>query len=183
MQQTKRGRNRNRRGCLPGFLITLVLVVILGAAGWVYVARPYLHNQVVAQINQAMTAEVNQLPTSLPLPGGTVRVTDAMLDNLLALSLPSNIPIQHSQAQISASGLQIVFQTEGLSSSITGVPVASQGHLLLSQVSVKGVISLILSANDISSLFNQHIAAALVRIHHTVRSVTLLNHEMDLVLA
>ncbi len=181
MQQTK--RSRTRRGCLPGFLATLVLLVVLVAAGWVFVARPYLHAQAVAQIDQAMTAEVNQLPTFLPVPGGLVRVTEAMLTNMLALSLPSNIPIQNVQVQINSGGLQISFQTEGLSSSITGVPVVSQGHLLLSQVAVKGVASLILSAKDIASLCNQHIAAALARIHHTVSSVKLLNHEMDLVLS
>jgi len=181
MQQTK--RSRTRRGCLPGFLATLVLLVVLVVAGWVFVARPYLHAQAVAQIDQAMTAEVNQLPTFLPVPGGIVRVTDAMLTNMLALSLPSNIPIQNAQVQINSGGLQISFQTEGLPSSITGVPVVSQGHLLLSQVAVKGVASLILSAKDIASLCNQHIAAALARIHHTVSSVKLLNHEMDLVLS
>jgi len=181
MQQTK--RSRTRRGCLPGFLATLVLLVVLVAAGWVFVARPYLHAQAVAQIDQAMTAEVNQLPTFLPVPGGLVRVTEAMLTNMLALSLPSNIPIQNVQVQINSGGLQISFQTEGLSSSITGVPVVSQGHLLLSQVAVKGVASLILSVKDIASLCNQHIAAALARIHHTVSSVKLLNHEMDLVLS
>src|SRR5579875_137048 len=181
MQQTK--RSRTRRGCLPGFLVTLVLLVVLVAAGWLFVARPYLHAQAVAQIDQAMTAEVNQLPTFLPVPGGLVRVTDAMLTNMLALSLPSNIPIQNAQVQINSGGLQISFQTEGLPSSITGVPVVSQGHLLLSQVAVKGVASLILSAKDIASLCNQHIAAALARIHHTVSSVKLLNHEMDLLLS
>jgi hypothetical protein len=181
MQQTK--RSRTRRGCLPGFLVTLVLLVVLVAAGWLFVARPYLHAQAVAQIDQAMTAEVNQLPTFLPVPGGLVRVTDAMLTNMLALSLPSNIPIQNAQVQINSGGLQISFQTEGLPSSITGVPVVSQEHLLLSQVAVKGVASLILSAKDIASLCNQHIAAALARIHHTVSSVRLLNHEMDLVLS
>lgn len=181
MQQTK--RSRTRRGCLPAFLVTLVLLVVLVAAGWLLVARPYLHGQAVAQIDQAMTAEVNQLPTFLPVPGGLVRVTDAMLTNMLALSLPSNIPIQNAQVQINSGGLQISFQTEGLPSSITGVPVVSQGHLLLSQVAVKGVASLILSAKDIASLCNQHIAAALARIHHTVSSVRLLNHEMDLVLS
>jgi hypothetical protein len=175
-------RARRRRGCLPAFLISLVVLVALIAAGWVFVVRPYVHDLVVSQLDQAMTNEVNLIPVFPPLPAGPVRITDATLNNLITLNLPSSIPIQHAQAHISPGGIDLTFQINGLPCSITGVPVASGGHLLLSHVTINGVISIFLSAQDVTALANRHFDEALVRVHHSVRQVSLKDQEMDLLL-
>jgi hypothetical protein len=178
---TARGRNR-RRGCVPGCLIALVLLVILAGAGWVFALRPYVRSLAIAQLDQAMTNQVNQIPTLVSIPAGTFRVTDSELDNLVAQNVTSSSPVQQLQAHFTPSGLRLDFQVYGLPATITGVPTASQGQLVLTNVTLSGVIAPVLSPNDLATLFNQHFATALTRIHHTVKSVTLKDQEMDLVL-
>lgn len=129
-----------------------------------------------------MTNQVDQIPP-LTIPITVLRVTNSELDNLIAQNLTSSSPVQQVQAQITSTGISLSFQTYHLPSTITGVPEASQGHLLLSNVSVNGVMSLIVSPTDLTNLFNQQFAAALARINRSVKTVTLKNQEMDLSLA
>lgn len=182
-QAGQRGQGRTRRrGCLPGCLISLLVLIVIVGVGWAFALRPYLNSLAISQLNQVMTNQVNQIPP-LTIPITVLRVTDSELDNLIAQNLTSSSPVQQVQAQITSAGVSLSFQTYHLPSTITGVPEASQGRLLLSNVSVHGITALLLSSNDLTNLFNQQFAAALGRINRTVKAVTLKDQEMDLSLA
>ncbi len=171
-----------RAGCLLGCVATVVLLLILLVAGWTFALRPYLNSMAVSQLDQAMNGTINQLTLIPFIPPGPVLVSESTLNTFITLNIPSSLPIQNTQAQISPAGIQITFQVYGLTGKITGVPKVVNGQLQLTNVTVNTLVSLILSPDDIANLINTHIATALTRIHHTVSNVVLKDHEMDMLL-
>lgn len=176
---------RSRRGsCLLGCLTFFVLLLLIVGAGWFAVARPYLHNMAISQLDSAMSSGVDQIPPQAShLPPGPLAVTETALTNLLVLNTAPSSSIQHPLATISPDGIRIEFQLYGSDCAVTVFPQAQQGQLVATNVTVEGIIGLILSSDDIKSLLNQHLAEAQARIQHKVQSVLLKEHEMDIVLA
>jgi hypothetical protein len=176
--------SRSRRGsCLLGCLTFFVLLLLIVGAGWFVVARPYLHTMAISQLDSAMSSAVDQIPPQAPhLSPGTLPVTETDLTNLLVLNTAPSSGIQHPVAKISSDGIRIEFQLYGSNCAVTVFPQAQQGQLVATNVTVEGIIGLILSSDDIKSLLNQHLAQAQARIQHKVDSVVLKNQEMDIVL-
>ncbi|HCI81806.1 MAG TPA: hypothetical protein DHW02_19190 [Ktedonobacter sp.] len=183
-QPTKPKRRSRLGGCLLGaFGLLVVLIIGLGAV-WVFVARPYLHNIAVQQINNVMSQAVNQIPPQLSqLPPGPVVIQQNALNNLITLNTSPSDPVQHTNAQITPNKLVFDFQIYGQNGTITGVPVAQGGKLILTNATVSGLIGLILSPSDITSIFNQHMADAQARLNHQIVSVQLASQQMTLLLA
>ncbi len=175
-------KGRRRTAFLLGCVATVLLLLVLLVAGWIFALRPYLNNLAVSQLDQAMTGTVNQLPPFPFVPSGPVLVSESTLNTFITLNIPSSLPVQNTQAQISSAGIQISFQVYGLTGRISGVPKVVNGQLQLTNVTVNTLVSLILSPDDLATLVNTHIATALGRIHHSVRNVVLKDHEMDMLL-
>jgi hypothetical protein len=175
---------RSRRGnCLPGCLTFLVLLLLIVGAGWFFVVRPYLHDIAIAQLDSAMSSAVEQIPPQASqLSPGPLTVTETTLTNLLVLNTAPSSPIQHPTAKINPNGVRIEFQTYGSNCAVTIVPQVQQGQLVATNVTVEGIIGLILSSDDIRGQINKYLAQAQARIQHRVQSVLLKNHEMDIVL-
>lgn len=175
---------RSRRGsCLLGCLAFLVLLLIMVGAGWFFVARPYLHNIAISQLDSGMSSAVDQIPPQAShLSPGPLAVTETALTNLLVLNTAPSSSIQHPVAKISPDGIRIEFQLYGSDCAVTIFPQAQQGQLVATNVTVEGIIGLILSSDDIKSLLNQYLPQAQARTQHTVQRVLLKNHEMDIVL-
>jgi hypothetical protein len=171
-----------RRGCTLGCLSILVLLLLI-AAGWVFVARPFLHDMAVTQLDHAMSSAVNQIP---PLAAGAVppvlQVNENTLTNILVLNTAPSDPVQHPTVKISQNGVRFEFQLYSSDCAITLLPQAQAGHLLARNVTVEGIVGFILSSDDIQMLLNQHLSDAQARIQHTVQRVQLKDHEMDLTL-
>jgi zinc-ribbon domain len=178
-------RRRNRAGCAAGCLTVIVILLLVVGAGWIFLLRPYLHNIAETQIDNALTAGVQQIPTTLPvLPTGIaippIPITDTTINNLFVLSLSPNDPIKNPAAQITPDGISISFQIYGLGNGISLKPAVQNGHLVATNVGITGPFSLIMSPDELTPLLNRHLADAQNRIKYAIQSVQLKDHEMDL---
>ena len=175
--------SRSRRGgCTLGCLTILVLLLLI-VAGWFFVARPFLHDLAVTQLDRAMSSAVNQIsPLQARALPHTLMVNENTLTNMLVLNTAPSDPVQHPTTKISQNGVRFAFQLYGSDCAIALLPQAQAGHLMATNVTVEGIISLILSPDDIQTLLNKHLADAQQRIQRTVQSVQLKDHEMDLTL-
>lgn len=173
---------RRGRGCLVGLTIILLLLLVL-AGGWFLLLRPYLNNQAQNKLDSVLSDAVNHIPPEVAVaPAGPVKVSENLFNNLLVLNSSPNDIVKNMQIHITPSIMSMQFQVYGFDSTVTGVPQATQGHLVITNVTVNGVAGLILSADEITALVNRHLADAQVKIRHSIVSVQLNNQEMDLVL-
>ncbi|TMD47482.1 MAG: hypothetical protein E6I90_04820 [Chloroflexi bacterium] len=173
---------RRGRGCFVGLTIILLLLLVL-VGGWFLLLRPYLNNQAQNKLDSVLSDAVNHIPAQVAVaPAGSVKVTENLLNNLLVLNSSPNDIVKNMQIHITPNTMNMQFQVYGFDSTVTGVPQAKQGHLVITNVTVDGVAGLILSPDEITALVNRHLADAQARINHSVVSVQLNNQEMDLVL-
>ncbi len=139
------------------------------------------------QINNALSAGVQQIPTTLPaLPAGTtippIPITDNAINNLFVLSLAPNDPIKNPATQITPDGMNISFQTYGLSNGISMKPAVQNGQLVATNVGISGPFSLIMSPDELKPLLDKYLVQAQNRIKYSIQNVQLKDHEMDLTL-
>jgi hypothetical protein len=87
------------------------------------------------------------------------------------------------QMQITPAGLRVDFQVYGFASDISGVPVVSNGQLLVAHVTVEGVVSLIMSPDEMTSTLDAHLRDARAKLGRDVVGVVLKEHEMDIMLS
>lgn len=175
------GRRRGCAGCSIGGCLTLVILVLILAAAWVFAIRPYLHNLAMTQLDHAMSSATEQIPPQAALlPPGPVVIREAAIQNLIVLNLAPSDPIKNPVAQITPSGVRLDFQSYALPNSISLVPATVNGQLTATHVTLSGPISLILSPDDLATLMNKHLADAQARLKHRIMSVNLQQHEMTL---
>ena len=174
-------RARRRRGCLPKILITLFILVALVAGGWVFGLRPYLHSLAQNEIDQQLTTAVNQI---IPVPPviNTFPVTETVINNLFVLNHSPSDPVQNMHMTITPSGLQLDFQAYGFPCTITGNLTAVNGVPVVSNVAIQGMLGLIMSPDELTSIVNSHLSDAQVRLHRSITSITLKDHAVDLTL-
>lgn len=178
--------SRSRRGCLGcgiATLITLIILIIIGGAGWIFGLRPYLHTVAVTQLNQTLASATQQIPPQIAqLPPGPLPVTETAVNNMIALNIAPSDPIQHAQAHLTTSGISLDFQLYGNACTITMVPKAQNGKLIATNVTVQGIIGLIMTPDELTTLLNQHFADVQKQLNHSIQAVFLKNQEMDLLL-
>ena len=107
--ETPKRQRKRRRGCLPGALITLVVLLILIGGGWFLVARPYLDNLAQSKLDSALTDAVNHIPAQVAaIPDGTaVPVSETLLNNLLVLQSSPNDLVKNMQIKITSSQMRM----------------------------------------------------------------------------
>ncbi len=176
-------KRRRRRGCFSGCLVTLIVLVLLITGGWFLLARPYLHNLAATQINNVLTTGINQIPAQVAqVPAGIIPVQENTLNNLITLETAPSDPVQHMTVSITPANMTMNFQVYGYGCTVTGIPAAQNGHLVMTHVNVQGLASLIMSSDELTSLLNQKLAEAQAKLDHPVTGVQLKNQELDLVL-
>jgi len=177
--------SRRRGGRAVGCLLTLLVLALVVGIGWVFALRPFLNSLAQAQIDQVLIDAVNQMPPAATrLPPGTVHVSENAINNLIVLNSAPSGPVQQAQMHITPNLVRLDFQVYGLPCAVTGVPeiVGSlpNGRLVVSNVTVEGIIALIMSPDEVASLVNRHLADAQARFAHPIIQVTLKDHELDL---
>ncbi len=172
-------------------LIILGILVVLIVGGWFLVARPILHNYAQDQLNQQLT---NSLDLILPAPPviGSLRATQTMVNNLLVLNHAPSDPVQNAVSHISppviasdgsyTGGVQLSFTLYGFSCSIAGIPVASNGNLVVTHVQVSGILSWIMSSDELTTLLNSRLQEVSARLQRPITAVTIKNQEIDITL-
>jgi len=165
-------RPRRRGGCILGCLATLVLLLLLVGASWVFVARPYLHDIAQKQLDQAMANAVDlvpSLPAQLPPPGPFI-VTDTELNTLIARNLVSSSPVQNAQAHIRSGAIRLTFETYGQPSAMNVTPVLeNDGRIVAKNVTLEGIMALVMSPEEMTAMMDRHLAAAQSRINHPIK--------------
>ena len=164
-------RERNRAGCVVGCLTILVILLIVVGAGWVFLLRPYLHNVAETQIDNALTAGVQQIPTTLPaIPAGIgaipIPIQENTINNLFVLNLAPSSPIKNPTTQITPDGIQMSFQVYGFSNGLSLKPALQNGRLVATNVGITGPFSLIMSPDELTPLLNRHLSDAQNRIKY-----------------
>lgn len=174
-------RKRRGRGCLIGFLVTLIIVVVVVTGGWFLLLRPYLHNLAANQLSSVLTNGINQIPLAAAvLPPQVLPIQQNTLNNLIVLETAPSDPVQHMQVSITPSIMTVNFQVYGFGCTITGLPAAQNGRLVVTNVNVQGVASLIMSSDELTSLLDQKLSEAQTRLFHPILKVQLKNQELDL---
>jgi len=172
-----------RRHFLRGCLTALVIPLLLVGAGWFLLLRPYLHDIAQTQLDRALSAAVDQMPPQIALlPAGPLQVQENSINNLIVLNLAPSNPVQKPNTTINADGVRVAFELFGLPCAISGMPTVTNGRLTASHVTVEGIVGLVMSPEEMTTLLNKHLADAQNRLKHQILNVRLNDHEMDLVL-
>ncbi len=175
-------RRRKRR--LTRVLLILVVVLLVLVAGWFVGLRPYLHGLAQSQIDGVLSSAVDQIPPaqlSLIPPGPrSVPVPETTINNLIALNIAPSDPVKQMHITITQGGLRLDFQVYGFACTVTGVPEAHNGQLVITNVTAGGVVALVMSPDELTATLNAHLHDAVTKLNRNVTGVTLKNHEIDI---
>ncbi len=174
-------RRRNRVGCVLGCLGTLLVLALLLGITWIFALRPYIHDVAETQMDNAMTSVVNQIPAvGLPIPPGTtLPISDSTINTMLAANVADSDPVQSPNVQTTSNQILLDFKLYGQDCTITTIPQMQNGKLVATNVTVSGIVSLVLSSKDITTLLNSHIEDVQARVNHRVTNIHLADQEID----
>ena len=174
---------KRRFGCLARSLLTLILVIAILAGAWFAIVRPYIRDTALSKLNSNLDNVVSQIPPqAIAAPAGPLAVQEQLLNNVLVLGSAPDDLVKNLQVHITTSNIRLEFQIGGFPSTVTGVPQVVQNKLVLTNITVDGLASLILTPDDIGSVVNNHLAQAQQKLNHPILSVHLKDKEMDLTL-
>lgn len=180
-------RRKSRKG-LWITLITLCVLIILLVVG-ALIGRSIAHDYAYQTLDQALASGVNQVPGAAAIfldPGTPIVISEANLTNMVALNISPNDPIKAPKAQISPSEMQYAFQISALGLTLDNTihmkPVFKDGKLKVENLTLEGPISWIFTADELTDLFNRHLADAQQKIARPLKSVELKQHQLVLTL-
>lgn len=184
--------SRRKRKWPLRLLITLIVLIVLLTGGWFLAGRPILHSVAQNQFDQLIASQINTL---LPLPTAitSLQVTEGQLNNLITLNHAPSDPVQNAVAHVAPAviasdgsytgGVELDFQLFGFGCSIKGIPVANNNEIVMTHVQVSGILSLVMSSDEMTTLLNGHLADAFGRLRRQVTGVTLKSQEIDILLS
>jgi hypothetical protein len=177
---TRRRKNRLIQVLLI-FLAALLVIILLLVAGWFVVLRPYLHGVAQNEINGAFSSAIGQInpiqAVVISTSHAPIVITETDANTFIAMNTAA--PIQHMQMTITQAGLRLDFQLYGFTSTVTGVPQAVNGQLVMTNVTVQGIASLIMSPDELTSIVNANLHQISTVLPRSISGVILKDHEMD----
>ena len=179
---TRRRKNRFMQVMLI-FLAALLIIILLLVAGWFVVLRPYLHgvvqNDMDGSFSNAIT-QVNPIQGLIVIASGApVVITESSANSFLAQNTKD--PIQQIHMTITPAGLKIDFQTYGFTSTVTAVPKVVNGQLVITNVTVQGIASLVMSPDELTTTVNAHLQDVSSALQNSFSNVILKEGEMDII--
>jgi hypothetical protein len=163
--------------------VALLIILLVLVAGWFAVLRPYLHGVAQSEINGVFTSAFNQVSpvdaAVITASRAPVVITESDANAFIATNSSQSDPIQQVHMTITPTGLRLDFQAYGFTSTITGVPQAVNGQLVMTNVTVQGMTSFIMSPDELTTTLNAHLHQISTVLHRSVSGVILKNHEMD----
>lgn len=172
-------KRRKRRWPLYVLLVFVLLVGVL-TGSWFLGVRPYLNNLAKTQITQAIGDAQGQLLLFEPfLPAGSsiISLSEQQINSYL--SAHSSDQLQHLQMTITPAGLDLTFTVDGFACAIIAVPIAVNGTIQVTNVQTQGVLGLVLSGDELTSILNTSLPNLVQQMNRKIDKVTLRNHEMD----
>ncbi|HKF37237.1 MAG TPA: hypothetical protein VKB35_10090, partial [Ktedonobacteraceae bacterium] len=145
---------------------------------------PYLHGLAQSQIDGVLSSAVDQIPPAplplIPLGQGPVPITETAINNLITLNTAPADPVQQMHITITPGGLRLDFQVYGFACTVTGIPQARNGQLVITNVTLGGVVALIMSPDELAATLDAHLHDAVAKLNRSVAGVALKNHEIDI---
>jgi len=179
---TRRRKNRLMQVLLILLAVLLILLLVL-VGGWFFVLRPYMHGVAQNEVDGVFSSAINLINplavTVIATSHTPVVITETDANNFIALNNSQSDPIQQIHMSITPAGLQLEFQTYGLTSTITGVPQVVNGQIVMTNVTVQGVASLIMSPDELTNELNADLQQVSAALHRPITGVVLKNQEMD----
>jgi hypothetical protein len=176
-------RRHRQSGCFVWALATLALLLIGLTISWFAVIRPSIHNLAETELDASLSRAEENIPPPLPLlPGMIIPIQEHTLTEILVLNLESSSPIENPATHITPSNVRLDFQLYGFPCSISVVPKIDNGHFVVSDVNIEGIIGFVMSPDDITKLLDTHLTHAQELFQHSVTNVQLKDQEMDLTL-
>jgi len=183
---TRRRKNRLMQVLLILLAALLILLLVL-VGGWFVVLRPYLHGVAQNEVDGVFSSATNLInPITVAVIATSHRpviITETDANNFIALNSAQSDPIQQIHMTITPAGLRLEFQTYGLTSTITGVPRVVNGQIVMTNVTVQGIASLIMSPDELTNELNADLQQVSARLHRPIAGVVLKNQEMDVQLS
>jgi hypothetical protein len=196
-QKGQRARRPRRGGCLLRLVLVLALLLAVFVGAWFVALRPYVHGIAESELNNAMTAAVNQLPPNagqsllLLHPNKQFQVPENALEELIKLNIAPASPVQNPVVHVNTQAVRLEFTLhQNLLSLDFSFPCAvslvpaldEQGNLVARNVSIEGIASLVMSSDEMTSLLNQKLGQAVKKLNHPIASVRLQQGEIDIAL-
>lgn len=173
-------KRRKRKWPLYVLLVFVLLVGVL-AGSWFLGVRPYLNNLAKTQITQAIGDAQSQLLLFEPLlPTGPsiIHLSEQQMNSYL--STHASDQLQHLQMTVTPAGLDLTFTVDGFACAIIAVPIAVNGTIQVTNVQTQGVLGLVLSGDELTSILNTSLPNLVQQMNRKIDKVTLQNHEMDI---
>jgi hypothetical protein len=164
-------------------LATLLVLLLLLVGGWFFILRPYIHGVAQNEVDGVFSSATNMInPLAVAVIATSHRpviITETDANNFIALNSSQSDPIQQIHMSITPVGLQLEFQTYGLTSTITGVPRVVNGQIVMTNVTVQGIASLIMSPDELTKEVNADLQQVRATLHRPIAGIVLKNQEMD----
>ena len=181
-QPTNRRKNRLMQVLLIVLAVLLVLSLLL-VGGWFLLLRPYVHGVAQNEVDGVFSSATNLInPLAVAMVATShkpVIITENDANNFIALNSSQSDPIQQVHLSITPAGLQLEFQTYGLTSTITGVPRVVNGQIVMTNVTVQGVASLIMSPDELTNEVNADLQQVSATLNRPITGLVLKNQEME----
>ena len=178
----RRRKNRLMQVLLILLAVLLILLLVL-AGGWFFILRPYMHGVAQNEVDSVFSSATNLInPLAadvLATSHKPVIITETDANNFIALNSSQSYPIQQIHLSITPAGLQLEFQTFGLTSTFTGAPHVVNGQIVMTNVTVHGVASTIMSPAELTSEVNADLQQVSATLQRPITGIVLKNQEMD----
>lgn len=180
---TPRRRNRLVQVLLIALAVLVVLALLL-VGGWFLLLRPYAHGVAQNEIDGVFLNATNLInPLALTIVASShqpVIITENDANNFITLNSSQSNTIQQVHLSITPAGLQMQFQTFGLTSTITGVPQVVNGQIVMTNVTIQGPMSLIMSPDELTNEVNVDLQQISASLNHPITSLVLKDQEIEI---
>jgi hypothetical protein len=173
-------------GCLWSLLITLALLVALAVGVWSLVLRPALHAQADAAFARGIGTLVADVP---PIPERALQVTGPSVTVSEAIS---DVALQQGAAAMGAhAGLSVRYEPgvvlvrydeNGNTGQVSMQPRVRDGHIVVENVHVTGVLGWIESGQELQATLNRELAPLAAKTPHGFAAVSVANGQLTVTL-
>src|SRR5260370_9091728 len=109
-----------------------------------------------------------------------VLVIETTINKLIAINIDPSDPVQQMHITITPGGLRLDFQVYGFACTVTGVPEALNGQLVITNVTEGGVVALVMSPDELTATLKAHLPDHVTKLKRNFTGLPLKNHEIDI---
>jgi len=179
---TNRRKNRLVQVLLIVLAVLLVMALLL-VGGWFLLLRPYAHSQAQNEVDGVFSSATNLInPLAVTIVAAShqpVIITENDANNFITSNSSQSALIQQVHLSITPAGIQLEFQTFGLTSTITGVPRVENGQIVMTNVTIQGPASLIMSPDELTNEVNADLQQVSAALNRPITGLVLKDQEMD----